>query len=120
MMSYIDEVGEGSTDRVARIQALNDHFRRTMHGGRLVVTNGVRSLGHSQLSRLVQQVQEHSDFGANNDPHGEHDFGAIDFNGRRVFWKIDYYDEELKYGSEDPSDPGITTRVLTIMLAEEY
>ncbi len=55
-----------------------------------------------------------------NDPYGEHDFGAIDHNGQKIYWKIDYYDPDLKYGSKDPSGPVQTARVLTIMLANEY
>jgi hypothetical protein len=55
-----------------------------------------------------------------NDPHGEHDFGAFDHAGHRIFWKIDYYDQAIEFGSEDPADPDKTMRALTIMLAEEY
>ena len=33
---------------------------------------------------------------------------------------MDYYDKELEAGSEDPADPEKTTRVLTLMLAEDW
>jgi Protein of unknown function (DUF3768) len=39
---------------------------------------------------------------------------------RSVFRLIDYYDPTLTYHSEDPADPTITHRMITIMLAEEY
>jgi Protein of unknown function (DUF3768) len=57
---------------------------------------------------------------AHNDPYGEHDFGNFTLAGRKFFWKIDAYDANMEFGSEDPADPSQTTRVLTIMLAEEY
>ena len=51
---------------------------------------------------------------------GEHDFGSFEIGEQRFFWKIDYYDLSLCYGSNDPAEPTLTKRVLTIMLAEEY
>ncbi len=57
---------------------------------------------------------------ADNDPHGEHEFGNFELAGRTFFFKIDAYDTEMRYGSPDPADPAKTTRVLTIMLADEY
>jgi Protein of unknown function (DUF3768) len=56
---------------------------------------------------------------SDNDPYKERDPGAF-VHGNRIFWKIDYYDTTLTKGSEDPSDPKQTVRVLTIMLASEY
>ncbi len=50
----------------------------------------------------------------------EHDFGVFDADGHRIFFKIDYYDKTLTYHSPDPSDPAVTERVITVMLAEEY
>ena len=44
----------------------------------------------------------------------------IDLRKKDTDWKIDYYDNDLQFHSPDPADPGKTTRVLTIMLAEEY
>lgn len=38
----------------------------------------------------------------------------------RVFWKIDAYDRDLRFASPDPSNPAVTVRVLTVMLAEGY
>ena len=40
--------------------------------------------------------------------------------GHTFFWKIDYYDKDTQRGSEDPADPEQTTRVMTIMFAEDY
>jgi Protein of unknown function (DUF3768) len=44
----------------------------------------------------------------------------IDDGGVRCFWKIDYYDRATEMGSPDSADPAVPTRVLTIMLADEY
>ncbi|MEQ8826157.1 MAG: DUF3768 domain-containing protein, partial [Parvibaculum sp.] len=60
------------------------------------------------------------DFTPDNDPHGEHDFGSVRIDENAIFWKIDYYDRSMEAGSPDPADPEVTTRVLTIMLADEY
>lgn len=71
-------------------------------------------------SRIRELVERFDDFDDANNPHGERDFGAFDYDGQRVFWKIDYYNKTLTYGSEDPSNASLTLRVLTIMLASEY
>ena len=88
--------------------------------GTFTMTAGVAALPGDRLSRLVDAVRSFADLNADNDPHAEHDFGAVESEGARYFWKIDYYDRELKYGSENPADPEQTARVLTIMRAEEY
>jgi Protein of unknown function (DUF3768) len=102
------------------LAALNDAFRRTGAGGRTVFTAGVSALGVEYSHLALMRVRTFTAFTPDNDPYEEHDFGSFDFLGRKLFWKIDYYDKALKYGSEDPTDPNQTTRVLTLMLAEEY
>jgi hypothetical protein len=107
--------------RTARIAELNDLARTAMGvASKLVQTEGVCALPDADQSRIRELVELHSDFSPKNDPHGERDFGVIHHNGNKLFWKIDYYDKSLEYGSEAPEDPSRTTRVLTIMLAEEY
>lgn len=103
-----------------RIASLNDAFRTTFAGGKVFMTNGVASLPDAARARVLNAVREFSVFTQDNDPHGEHDFGAVEVSGHRCFWKIDYYDPALEFGSEHPEDPTVTTRVLTIMLADEY
>lgn len=109
-----------SSCSAAQVRALNDQFRRTLTGGRLVITAGVQALGPHRLLQLLRCVRIFEAFDQDNDPHGEHDFGAFTEGGDRFFWKIQYYDTKLEYGSEDPADPNQTVRVLTIMLADEY
>jgi hypothetical protein len=102
------------------IQLLNDAFRTTFKNGKVMMTCGVDALPTTIRGLVILQVQKFSDFTPDNDPYGEHDFGAVEAGGKQFFWKIDYYDDKMEYGSEDPSDILKTTRVLTIMLAEEY
>lgn len=103
-----------------RIRELNDAFRKTFRGGRVMMTSGVDELPDCVKADLLSKVSAFSDFTRDNDPHGEHDFGSLEIVGRKFFWKIDYYDRELRYASENPADPEKTTRVLTLMLADEY
>ncbi|MFS0770848.1 DUF3768 domain-containing protein [Sphingomonas sp. 1P08PE] len=102
------------------LAALNDRFRRTGLGGQIVITRGIAQLGNSAVAAIHACVRSFDAFSPDNDPYGEHDFGAFDWAGRRLFWKISYYDPTLRFGSADPTDPALTCRVLTIMLAEEY
>ncbi len=104
----------------ARIAELNDILRTTFLTGRVLMTEGVRALPEDVQSRIVEAVQTFTDFTPDNDPQGEHDFGAVTIEGRKIFWKIDYYAPDMMHGSEDPSDAKQTRRVLTLMLAEEY
>ncbi len=78
------------------------------------------ALGSEAVQRLVQTITIFDDFCTANDPHGEHDFGAFEFEGAPIMFKIDYYDKDLNFYSPNPADPAVTERVLTIMLAEEY
>jgi hypothetical protein len=103
-----------------RIRVLNDNFRSTFIGGQVVMTAGVADLPMDVKARALLLVQRFAGFNAGNDPHGEHDFGSFEVAGEKFFWKIDYYDEQCEFGSEDPADPEKTRRVLTIMLADEY
>lgn len=109
--------------RVAKIRQLNDLARDTLCSlgtGKLALTDGVRGLPAADMQKLLGRVVEFKDFSEDNDPYGEHDFGKIEFQGTDYFFKIDYYDKTLEYGSEDPADPAQTTRVLTVMRADEY
>ena len=77
-------------------------------------------MGPELVTQVHERVRTFAAFSRENDPHGEHDFGSFELEGRKIFWKIEYYNPALDGGSEDPADSGKTTRVLTIMLAEEY
>src|SRR5579862_8625529 len=109
-----------NNNNIRLIRALNDNFRSTFTGGRVLTTTGVVELPVDTKARLLLAVQSFSNFTKDNDPHDEHDFGAIELEGERYFFKLDYYAADMHYGSENPADPNVTTRVLTIMRADEY
>lgn len=121
-----------SAAATARIRELNDAFRNlgptwaTALGLARIdedgwyMTDGVSAHGPLFVLKAALLIQQFDAFDFGNDPHGEHDFGALDLAGQRLFWKIDYYDLDLRYGSSDPANPDQTRRVITIMLASEY
>lgn len=107
-------------ETTAKIVMLND-LARTAMGicSKVLQTSGVNA--RSDQSDIREKVEMFNAFTEDNDPYGEHDFGSFEQpDGQKIFWKIDYYTPDLEAGSEDPSDPRQTTRVLTIMLADEY
>jgi hypothetical protein len=103
-----------------RIRDLNDAFRRDMTSGQWMLTRGVADKGAEFVAEAVRLVRSFDSFTEENDPYGEHDFGSFDFSGERLFWKIDYYDPTLSWGSDAPECAEATSRVLTLMLASEY
>jgi len=107
-------------ERQLRLADLNDAFRRTGHGGERYLTRGIYDQGPVFVAMAIALVGAFDTFTEDNDPYGEHDFGVVRIEGQRVYWKIDYYDQEKRGGSPDPTDPSRTTRVLTIMLAGDY
>ena len=122
-----DEIKQDAREHFMRIRELNDALRtcadpilRLVINGQLVITSGIHELGDAYFKNAVAAVRAFNDFTPDNDPHGEHDFGSFELVGRKFFWKIDAYDANMEFGSEDPADPARTVRVLTIMLAEEY
>ena len=110
------------TTKTDKIRQLNDAFRSNFIGGEVIVTRGVADLGLLEQVDVYRLVRGFNAFTPDNDPHGEHDFGAFMYRGARYNWKIDYYDANpnSQYGSQDPSNPAVTKRVLTIMQADEY
>lgn len=109
-----------TSEPTALVRALNDDLRRTLTGGRIMITQSVQARPPAFLAQTLALVAAFDAFDPDNDPWDEHDFGAIEVCGDKLFWKIDYYDPTLSCGSADPSDPKQTVRVLTIMLAEDY
>lgn len=112
--------------RAVLIARDNDRFRAAMGcdpaiPGRTLFTCGLRALGDAAVTEAFAKVRDFADFNEGDDPYGEHDFGAFDVKGERVFFKVDYYaDADCEEGAEDPSDIAGTYRVLTIMTAAEY
>ena len=124
-------------EQTARIARLNDLARSAMGVAcTAVATVGFRSLPEADQSRVRELIETFDAFTEDNDPHGERDFGTIyqlgdgrwtterprvrDDERERVFWKLDYYDREMRFASDDAANPAITRRVLTIMLSDEY
>ena len=102
------------------ISALNDNFRRSFEGGEVLLSAGIAAMSSEDKANIVSLVQNFDNFTPDNNPYSENDFGTFDYKGEKILWKIDYYDLNNKYHSEDPSNPDITNRILTIMKVFEW
>ena len=116
----VDREQDYIAEKTARICQHNDEFRTTGQGGLILITPGVQQLGVMHQANIMQAIRSFEAFTEDNDPWGEHDFGALDLAGQRLLWKIDCYDFGLEMGSPDPANPNATWRVMTVMLVNEY
>ena len=120
---------ETPTPDAIKIAEQNDRFRTTWGAdftvpGQIVMTRGVADLSSAAKAIIMQRVQGFDSFTEDNDPYGDHSFGAIHVemagDSHRIFWKIDLYDTDYAMGSDDPANLAVTRRVLTILHASEY
>lgn len=117
----------GEAARILAIAELNDRVRFGLDRTAKIVTtsNCLATLcreDSSPIARVVVQAELMAAFRACrfSEESPERDFGVIELRGRNVWMKIDYYDLALEFGSEDPADASVTTRVMTILLPEDY
>jgi hypothetical protein len=103
---------------VQKTREMNDAFRTSLLGGRVMITQGVLALPN--LEEVMCGVREFDNFSEDNDPYHEHALGLLNHAGQNILWKIDYYSLDLQGGSSDPADSSVTVRVLTVMLSSEY
>ena len=100
-----------------------------MPHGKLLLTASVSAawpLSDQKELLLTILTTPEASFTKDNDPYYERDMVVTSFQGRKLWGKIDYYSrkangqEDMNWGSSDPSDPKKTTRVMTIMFPEDY
>ncbi len=107
-----------STQTPDSLATINDQFRRQLSIssdsplGLYRMTGAVASFTFRDKQEILRVIAEFSDFNKENDPWQEHDFGSFMYQEETIFWKIDYYDKNIEYGSADPLDPEKTIRVL--------
>ncbi len=102
---------------MATIRRLNDEFRKTFVGGRIFLTRGILGLSLELRREIIRAVQSYAEWEPGND---HHDFGTVQVQRQKVYWKISYLDMQLEHVSPEPSVAAVTRRVLTIMTASEF
>ena len=116
------------TIKTEKIAKLNDKLRSIINypvmsktKDKFVITQGIGDCFNlEEMQPLFHDIRTFNNFNDDNNIYGERDFGSLTAKGRKIFWKIDYYDNNLKYHSPDNTNPEVTTRVLTVMLSSEY
>ena len=106
-------------EHAKKIAILNDRFRQTFRGGKIILGDKVRTLSYLEKSHLVQAIKMFSDFNSENDPYREHDFGCVLLNTQRYYFRICCYDLQLQGRSANPHIVGQTRRILIITRLDE-
>ena len=55
------------------IKTLNDNFRKTLIGGRVVLTQGINTQMPRDIARILAKVRNFNNFTKANDQYGEHE-----------------------------------------------
>lgn len=135
-MTQLANSANAATDRTAEIAALNDAARAgSLVTSKTVFTRaladilagededpGTRQLKLMMGQRALRRLINETPIDSGNDPHGERDFGVVEHQGQKIFWKVDVYanDGTFAWGSEVPWDAQQSFRVVTVMLASDW
>ena len=135
-MTQLAQSTPPAVDHSAEIARLNDAARAgSLPTSRTVFTraladilagdaedSGTRHLNLMLGQRAIRKLINETPIEPGNDPHGERDFGVVEFQGHKIFWKVDVYanDGTFLWGSETPWDAEQSFRVVTIMLASDW
>lgn len=66
------------------IQTLNDNFRKSLLGGKVMLTRGIFSKGQKAINEILDSVKIFNNFNSKNDPYNEHDYGSFVYNGQKI------------------------------------
>ena len=114
------------TNRLSRIADLNDRCRQGLDPtGRIVITTACLATLAGEGGKVAEIFAQAEIMAAirryvfrpEDGPYRAS--GDLLISGHAVRFKIDCYDLTLEWGSEDPADPLVTTRVMTIMLPSD-
>ena len=113
----------GSSDRramsTADIRALNDAFRTTLTGGKVLMTAGVDALPSDVKAMVIRRVATFSDFTGERPTRRARLRKLLSRRPKVLFQdRLLRFEHGVRIGR--PDDPSKTTRVLTIMLVAEY
>lgn len=127
--STIREDADRGSHHSNLIREQNDLFRSRLGADSVLVQDDVpgscrftAGVYHAfdDYSAILESVRDYDSFDENNDPYQEHELAFFEIDNVKLMWKFDYYAcGNVEMPSENPSDPRVTHRVLTIMLASE-
>ncbi|WP_298090851.1 DUF3768 domain-containing protein [uncultured Sphingomonas sp.] len=113
-------------DQLSRTAALNDRVRQGLDPRARIVITAACAAALTDGDSLQETVRIYGDLlmaidrcNFAPDERVERRRGEVTFRGRQIRFAIDYYDLSIEWGSENPADPEVTTRVMTIMLPED-